>query len=154
MATRGRKKGNTDKYRKSWDEKSADMISKGASIRELAECLGVSTSTLWHARKCHKSLDDAIRDAYESVYVETEDSLLKRATGYNVEETSVVETRNAKGELLKTTTTKNTKHIPAADGLIKFILTNKLSAIWQDRRQVDLDATVTQITVVPPELED
>lgn len=104
----------------------------GKTDEDIAYELGVSITTLRNWRDSHPELHTAIQDGRDHWTVTTvEQSLIKRAQGYEYEETSV---RESEKEGRCVTTTK--KHMPPDSRAAQFVLTNRAPERWRDRQEI------------------
>ena len=60
----------------------------GLTDEQIASNVGIATSTLYEWKKKYKDISEALKKGKEVVDIEVENALLKRALGYEYEETT------------------------------------------------------------------
>lgn len=106
----------------------------GKDDKAIAHALGVSVTTLRNWRLEYPSFALAIQQGRDTWNVTTvEESLVKRAIGYEVEEESIT-TGGKRGD----TKTKTTRHIPPDTRAAQFVLTNRAPDRWKNRQEVEI----------------
>ena len=121
-----------------YDASSTDNAARlhaaaGKDDKAIAKALGVSVTTLRNWRTEFPSFADAIQQGRDTWNVTAvEESLVKRAIGYEVEEKSVT-TGGKHGD----TETTTTRHIPADTRAAQFVLTNRAPNRWKNRQEVE-----------------
>ena len=129
MATAGR----PTKYKEKYAKQAEKLCAKGFTDKDLAEFFEVSESTInkWKldAPKFSESLKMG-KEKHDSGKVE--ETLLKRALGYEVSESKI---EQQEGSPAKKTLTK--KHIPPSDTALIFWLKNRDPSRWRDKQEVD-----------------
>lgn len=141
------------RYRKTWPKKVAEMVANGLTVAEQCSQLGISRDSYYKMRKRYPEFDDAIMAAKEDFCDDIENTLYKRASGYEYEETTVTEVIDENGNPTgkkKRTTVK--KHMPGDPRLIKYILGQRLPDQWREKNEIDVN--VRDIRVIPPELDN
>lgn len=110
----------------------------GLNDIQIAEKLGVSLATYYNYQIKYVEFLEAIKRGKKPVDTEVENSLLKRALGYDYEEksTEVEIGKDGKPTPTKIKTTK--KHIPGDVGAMAFWLKNRKSSDWRDKRELGL----------------
>ncbi len=101
----------------------------GLTDDQIAKNCGVSRSTLAQWKISFPDISDALKKGKEIVDYEVENALLKRALGYDVEETKE---EDSDKDGYKSITTK--RHIPADPTAAIFWLKNRRPDKWRDRR--------------------
>ena len=101
----------------------------GLTDDQIAKNCGVSRSTLSQWKISFSDISDALKKGKEIVDYEVENALLKRALGYEVEETKK---EDSDKDGYKSITTK--RHIPADPTAAIFWLKNRRPDKWRDRR--------------------
>lgn len=109
----------------------------GASEEEIAKRLGIAYST-FNLYKAQKSeLSEALKKGAEVVDTEVENSLLRRALGYDYDETT--EERSDSGELVITKVVHK-QVVPDVTAQI-YWLKNRRPQEWRDKLQVETSVT-------------
>lgn len=129
------------KYNKQIIDTICSYIKNGDSQKTACKKAGIAESTLYEWLKKKKELSEAIKKAkdefQDTIVGKLEASLWKRAMGYEVTETEMEYTRDAKGELkIKSKKTK-IKHIQPDTGALIFALTNVAPDKWVNRQKVE-----------------
>lgn len=104
----------------------------GLINKEIADKLGISTSTLYNWQKKHVEFLEALKKGKQVVDAKVEKALLKRALGYDYEEIKV--TVNESGQKRVEKTKKQVK--PDTTAQI-FWLKNRLPDKWRDKHEID-----------------
>lgn len=109
----------------------------GLSKEQIARNIGCSRDTLNEWEKKFPDISDALKKGREVVIREVENALIKRAKGYDIEETTE-ELRFNRGtgqsELIVTKRIK--KHVAPDTGAAAFVLKNYAPDKWRDRKDV------------------
>lgn len=111
----------------------------GLSKEKIAKNIGCSRDTLNEWEKRFPDISDALKKGREVVVRELENALIKRAKGYEVEETTEELKWNQvthKQELM--VTKRTTKHIAPDTGALAFALKNYAPDKWRDRKDVEI----------------
>lgn len=106
------------------------MCRNGASDEQIAGEFGISVCQLYRWYRRFPELCQAKESNKLTTDVEVEDSLLKRATGYDVEETEVVASKDGRPLRIK----KTKKHIPPDVRACRLWLRNRQPDRWQQDR--------------------
>ena len=117
---------------------------------EVCKKLGVGVSTFNVYKKDHVELREAIKIGKADAAFKVENSLYKRANGYNFTETTEEPLYNEfgspllddYGEPIIRVTKRVTKNIAADVGAIAFYLKNTKSEKWKDRQSIELSGTI------------
>lgn len=126
---------------------------EGMIDKEMAAKLGISTETFYQYQKKYPDFSDSIKRGKAPVDVEVENALLKRARGYEYEETTVeydaaVEGQKAKPKKIK----KTTKQVVPDTTAEIFWLKNRKPKKWRDKQNIELsgeDGEPVKIEFVP-----
>lgn len=126
--------GRKTLYASSTDDAARLHAAAGKDDKAIAHALGVSVTTLRNWRTEYPSFALAIQQGRDTWNVTAvEESLVKRAIGYEVEEKSIT-TGGKHGD----TETKTTRHIPADTRAAQFVLTNRAPDRWKIRQEVEI----------------
>ena len=102
----------------------------GLSDVQVAKNMGISKTTFYDWMNKYPAMSDSVKKGKQPVDFEVENALLKRAVGYEIEETNTFITMNSKGEKVQKVT-KTKKHIsPDATAAI-FWLKNRRPDKWR-----------------------
>lgn len=107
----------------------------GLTNEQIAENLGITAKTLYEWRLKKSELREALKKSREVADRIIENSLFKRATGYDVEE-EVSEERLVDGELVVVSKKKTKKHIPPDTTAQIYWLNNRKSDKWKNKQEV------------------
>lgn len=105
----------------------------GANEEEIAKRLGIAYSTFNVYKNQKSELSEALKKGAEIVDTEVENALLKRALGYNYNETT--KERNEDGELVVTKIV--TKQVAPDTTAQIFWLKNRCPDKWKDKKEID-----------------
>lgn len=111
----------------------------GLSEEQIARNMGCAYSTFRAWRDKYPALSAVLKKGREVVVRELENALIKRAKGYEVEETTEELKWNQatrKQELM--ITKRTTKHIAPDTGALAFALKNYAPDKWRDRKDVEI----------------
>jgi len=141
------------KYNDDFPLLAEDYARQGLIDKEIAAKLGIGLRTLYEYQNKYPQFLQAIKRGKKPVDVEVENSLLKRAKGYEYEETTVeYKPSKSKDEKAKPTKVKKTKKqvIPDVTALI-FWLKNRRPDLWKDKQEVGLsgNAVINIISRIP-----
>ncbi len=133
MARRGRKR----KFTKKMLRIARDMFEEGASDLEVAKACKIATSTFYEYLHMYPEFSEVRKIGRRIDAARVENSLSKRARGYEYEE-KVIEVRiGSDGEEKPALIKKTKKHIPPDVGACAFILKNKNPDEWKDKHEFD-----------------
>lgn len=156
---RKQQRGRKSAYKTSMDAEARLHAATGKTDADIAEELGISITTLRNWREAHPSLHAAIQNGRDHWAVTTvEQSLIKRAQGYEYEEVSTEPAvgRDKDGGVYVLTdkpivkTVK--KHMPPDTRAAQFVLTNRSPERWKERQQVEHSGTLA--IEVPEQMRD
>lgn len=139
------KAGRKSKYTSDMDNEARLYAASSNSDDDIAKNLGISSTTLRNYRESHPSLHVAIqegRDKFNSVRVE--ESMIKRAIGYEVEEETV-----EKGGKYGKKITKSKRHIPPDTKAGIFILTNRVPERYSINQKIEHTGAVALTMPAP-----
>lgn len=126
------KRGRPSKYKPEYVEQAAKLCELGATDAQLADVFDVSVSTvsLWKVQ--HAEFSDALRVAKDKADQLVEQSLFRRATGYECDE---VDIRVVGGEVIQT---QIRKLYPPDTTAAIFWLKNRKPEQWRETKAVEL----------------
>lgn len=143
------------KYEKDFPLRGEDFARRGMTDKKIAKMLGISETTFYEYLKVYPEFLEAIKRGKAPVDVEVENALLKRARGYEYEETMVEYKPGKSGKVSKKSRPslirKTQKQvIPDVTAQIVW-LTNRRPALWKHRKDVALTGHLNLkiITAVP-----
>lgn len=113
-------------------------VGNGATIKEIAEALGIAESTLNKYKAEKKELTDAFARGRASIVIEIRGALLKKALGYEYEEEKRVGRKDGNGENI-ILVEKYKKHQPPSETAAAMLLRN------YDETWIDKDSATTQL---------
>ena len=126
--------GNTvSKYNQDTPKLVAWMGRSGLTDEQIAAELGINRVTLYRWKAKYPELKQALTVSKNLVDSLVEDSLLKRAMGYDYEETELVAGQNGKTQRIK----KVKKHAASDTTACIFWLKNRQPAAWRDKREME-----------------
>lgn len=109
----------------------ASLAAQGYTDEEMASLIGISHDTFYRWCNEHKEFSEAKKRAKREIDLEIENSLFKRAKGYNhPEEKIFYDSRN--GKVVRAETEK---HIPPDPTSMIFWLKNRQPELWRDRQE-------------------
>ena len=130
------------------------LAAKGLTNKEIAEQMGVATSTFNKWRTEHEELEKAVTEGKETADAKVERSLFERAIGYTYEEKKVITTINPKtGETNPLRIEKTTKVVPPDTTAQIFWLKNRRPEEWRDRKDVDVSNSSDFVFNIKPASE-
>ncbi len=115
------------------------MRRKNIPLNQIAKILGIGIEALKEFKKIFPQLryilDEGVGEAVSAV----ENSLFRKALGYDYEEIKTTDVVDDKGKSTgQIRITKTTKHVQADIGAIAMFLLNRDSAYWKDKRHLDV----------------
>lgn len=116
-------------------ERLRQLTADGATDAEIAKVIGCAKKTLYEWRRSPE-FREATAAGKAVADQKVEDSLFRRACGYDVRETT---TEYSGG--IEVAKTVRTKHIPPDTTAIIFWLKNRRPDEWRDRQKVELEQT-------------
>lgn len=121
-----------------YDDKRTPYLSKmlarkGLVDREIAEVMEINISTLNRWKTLHPKFKDSLKEGKEASDAEVEDSLYKKAIGYEV--TKKIIEKDAEGKIIKKRI-ERWKVAPDITAMI-FWLKNRQPGKWRDQKQVE-----------------
>lgn len=119
---------------------------QGLSNAQLAKNMGIHEGTFYEWKHQHPEIYEAIQKGKDVVDFEVENALLKRAMGYETEETKTYMKDDGNGKKTKHVE-KVKKHLPSDATSMIFWLKNRQPERWNDRRQVEHSGGVNNTNV-------
>lgn len=119
-------------------DKIREAVKKGATIKEIADALGIAESTLYKYKNEKTELNKAFTCGRANIVIEIRGALLKKALGYEYEEKKQYIKKDENGESV-TYTVITTKHQPPSETAGAMLLRN------YDNSWLDKDNITTQL---------
>ena len=116
--------------------KLQDWASRGLSNEQIADNMGIVTSTFYRWVSEHKELKDAIKTTKDICDLQVENALFRRAVGYSYDE-EVTEKINQDGQEIIVSRKTTRKTIPPDTAALIFWLKNRKPEEWKDKQIVD-----------------
>lgn len=114
---------------------------------EIAEEIGIAEGTLYSWKNKYKEIDEALKDGQDIVDRKVEESLFKKAMGYEYEETKQIIEKDEMGKDRKRVE-KVTKYYPPDSTAIIFWLKNRKPGEWRDRRDSTVDVKSENVVII------
>lgn len=127
----------------------------GLTDVEIADKMGIAESTLNEWKKKYPEISESLKVGKEVVDIGVENSLLKRAMGYEYKETtqeSILDTKTGERTLLVTKVV--TKQVAPDTTAQIFWLKNRQPKKWRDKQEVEMSGELNIIKVIPPNIEE
>ncbi len=126
----------------------------GLNDEQIAKKLGIAVSSFYNYQKQHIEFMEAIKRGKAPVDFEVENSLLKRAKGFEYEEVTKEVEVLTNGEFKVKSIKTVKKYTPPETAAMAFWLKNRQPKKWRDRQEIDhastdgsMSPTATSITV-------
>lgn len=137
--TKKRTGGRPTKYDgKRHPEIARCLAFEGHTDEETARLLGVTVATLNRWKKAHPEFCEALNDGKARVDKEVENSLLRRALGFDYEEEHTEGVRTVDGSSVVTRAKKVKKHVAPDTTACIFWLKNRKPGEWRDVRRQEV----------------
>ena len=104
----------------------------GLTDEQIAGNIGINTSTLYDWKNKFPKISEALKKGKEVVDIQVENALLKRALGYEFQETRVEKSDKDGTKIIQTL-----KHIPADTTAQIFWLKNRRPDLWRDKQNIE-----------------
>lgn len=124
-------------------EEIKDWVRNGATDEEVAQRLGINPDTFYSYKKRFSEFSESLKESKEFVDSQVESALLKRALGYDYEETT--QERNDKGQLVVTKVVHK-QVVPDTTAQI-FWLKNRRPDKWRDKPAEDTTSEDKAVSV-------
>lgn len=118
----------------------------GHTDKEIYDALGISAETFYKHKREQPELSDALKQTKEIADNQVQDSLWKRANGYDTTEEKV--TYDGDGCVIKRE--KTTKHIPPDPTSCIFWLKNRNPREWRDKQEIEHSGEIDQTVIILP----
>lgn len=125
--------GRKGKYKKEWIEWVKEWAREGLMNYEIALRLEISQASLYNYQLQYPEFAEAIKDAKKDANAKIEDSIYRRALGYDVEE--IEEIRDELGNVVNTKIKR--RHIPGEIRAAQYLLNNRDPENWRDRKEIE-----------------
>ena len=109
----------------------------GLTDEQIAGNIGINTSTLYDWKNKFSKISEALKKGKEVVDIQVENALLKRALGYDFQETRVEKSDKDGTKIIQTL-----KHIPADTTAQIFWLKNRRPDKWRDKPEIPGDSDI------------
>lgn len=126
----------------------------GLTDKQIAKNLGIAYSTFREYRDKHSAFSAVLKKGKEVIDIEVENALLKRALGYEYNETTAERDPNTGKMVVEKVVRKQI--VPDTTAQI-FWLKNRLPDKWRDRQSIDyreIDNVAEEITTLAKQLND
>ena len=111
----------------------------GLTKEQIAKNIGIRVETVIDWEKRFPQFSKALKKGRQVVIREVENAMIKRAKGYDVEETTEeLRFNRATGQNEMVVTKRTTKHIAPDTGAGAFVLKNYAPQTWRDRKDVEI----------------
>ena len=107
----------------------------GLTDEQIAGNIGINTSTLYDWKNKFPKISETLKKGKEVVDIQVENALLKRALGYDFQETRVEKSDKDGTKIIQTL-----KHIPADTTAQIFWLKNRRPDKWRDKPEIPGDS--------------
>lgn len=121
---------------------------QGLSDKQIAKNLKISVETFYQYVKKYPEFSEALKKGKEPVDVSVENSLLKKAIGYEVEETITEMKIREDGSEYPSVIRKMKKHIQPDTGAIAFWLKNRRPDLWRENKSMDITTNGENINII------
>ena len=138
--------GRPTKYKEEYVEQVKKLCLLGATNDQIADFLGIATSTLHEWRHQYEDFSDALKAGKLLADAEIANSLYQRAKGYSCPDLDI---KMYEGEIIET---PYTKHYPPDATSMIFWLKNRQPDLWREKREIveieaDSDITINVVRV-------
>jgi len=113
----------------------------GLSDEQIAHNIGIVPSTLYEWKKKYSEISEALKKGKEIIDRQVENALLKRALGFEYEETKKIQEKDANGKD-RIRIEKFTKTMAPDTGAIAFWLKNRKPAEWRDKQNLEVEGNL------------
>lgn len=114
----------------------------GLTNEQIAHNIGINPDTLYTWMNKYSEIADALKKGKEVVDIQVENALLKRALGYEFEETKVIVETDGKKRVERVK-----KHVPPDTTAQIFWLRNRTSK-WQNKDKAEIDKIIAETELI------
>lgn len=125
----------------------------GLTEPQICQNMGIGISTLTEWKTKFPAIAASIKKGREPVDIQVENALLRRALGYDYEET-ITEVEDLGGGKTKKHVRKVTKHVPADTTAQIFWLKNRKPKQWREKMEAAVNVDVEDLSPLVELLKD
>jgi hypothetical protein len=125
----------------------------GLTEPQICQNMGIGISTLTEWKTKFPAIAASIKKGREPVDIQVENALLRRALGYDYEET-ITEVEDLGGGRTKKHVRKVTKHVPADTTAQIFWLKNRKPKQWREKMEAAVNVDVEDLSPLVELLKD
>ena len=125
----------------------------GLTEPQICQNMGIGISTLTEWKTKFPAIAASIKKGREPVDIQVENALLRRALGYDYEET-ITEVEDLGGGRTKKHVRKVTKHVPADTTAQIFWLKNRKTKQWREKMEAAVNVDVEDLSPLVELLKD
>jgi hypothetical protein len=126
------------KYRDTYPIVAKAVLRRGLTLENLAEILDCTRETINQWRHTYPDFDDALREGKAEADSAVEDSLYRRAVGFEYEETKVIAMKGKGGDDAVQRVEKVKKVVVPDVKAISLWLTNRRPDLWREVRAQEI----------------
>jgi hypothetical protein len=144
--------GRPTKYLPIYAKQAKKLAEKGLIDKDIYDILGIAEKNgiIWKSK--YPEFRKGIEEGKETDNRLVENSLTKKALGYEYEEiTSEPIINLITGEKTIEITRIVKKHVPASDSSIQFYLTNKMKEKYSNNQNINMNANINDASEMSPE---
>lgn len=136
----GSKKGKKTPYDPDRFPKLAEMFARdGLYDFQICEKLGIKKTAFYQYINLYPDFAEALKRGRVPVLADVESTLYKKSLGYDVEETSIEETKDKDGNVISKTVRTTIKHIQPDFRAMAYVLDNRTNGKWRSRFEHNLN---------------
>jgi transposase-like protein len=125
----------------------------GLTDEQIAQNIGINRATLYDWIKRYDNIANAIKKGKEPVDIQVENALLRRALGYDYEET-ITEIEDLGNNKTKKHVRRVTKHVPPDTTAQIFWLKNRKPKQWRDKMEAAVSVDTEDLSPLVELLKD
>lgn len=115
----------------------------GLVDEQIAQNMGINVSTLYDYKKKYPEISESLKRGKEVTDIKVENALLKRALGYDYEESTYEEKYNETTQCYEQVLTKTViKHVQPDTTAQIFWLKNRKPNVWRDKQEIEHSGNV------------